>query len=91
MIFQRALSPELFDTIIRLCNEQGVAIVPASARNLRCDNVDFFRLQPDEVRIDVIAAWLRKEPLIAWGAFVNLLSKEIPPIRKKADYNGNSR
>jgi DNA-binding transcriptional LysR family regulator len=29
--------------------EEGVAIVTASARNLRADNVSFFRLQPDIV------------------------------------------
>jgi DNA-binding transcriptional LysR family regulator len=115
MIFQRALSPELFDTIIRVCNAQGfspkvhdelntmqtvlttveadegIAIVPASARNLRCDNVDFFRLQPDEVRIDLIAAWPRKEPSVALRTFLELLSEELPAIRKKADYNGNNQ
>ena len=44
--------------------DEGVAIVPASARNLRADNVDFFRLQPDDVRIDLVAAWPKKEPSI---------------------------
>ena len=36
---------------------EGVAIVSASARNLRADNVSFYRLQPDDVRIDFVAAW----------------------------------
>ena len=33
--------------------DEGVAIVTASARNLRADNISFFRLRPDDVRIDV--------------------------------------
>jgi hypothetical protein len=31
---------------------EGVAIVTATAKNLRPRNISFFRLQPDEVRID---------------------------------------
>jgi DNA-binding transcriptional LysR family regulator len=66
--------------------DEGVAVVPASARNLRCDNVDFFRLQPDEVRIDLLAAWPSKEPSVALRTFLELLSQELPAIRKRAGY-----
>lgn len=110
VIFQRSSSPVAFDTIIRVCNDQGfspklhnelnnmqtvlatveadegVAIVPASARNMRADNVDFFRLQPDEVRIDLIAAWPKREPSIALKSFLKLLDEELPAIRQKAPY-----
>ena len=48
---------------------EGVAIVSASAHNLRAENVSFFRLQPDEVRIDVVATWKKKEPSVALEAF----------------------
>jgi hypothetical protein len=61
-------------------------VVPASARNLRCDNVDFFRLQPDEVRIDLLAAWPSKVPSVALRTFLELLSQELPAIRKRAGY-----
>ena len=110
VIFQRASSPAAFDTIIRVCNDQGfspklhnelnnmqtvlstvqaeegVAIVPASASNMRADNVDFFRLQPDDVRIDLIAAWPKKEPSIALKSFLELLDEELPAIQQKAHY-----
>ena len=105
--FQRASSPEVFDTIVRVCNDngfspklqnelnnmnsvlstveagEGVAIIPATARNLRSDNVAFFRLQPDEVRIDFIAAWAKKEPSIPLRFFVVLLEEELPSIRER--------
>ena len=110
VIFQRASSPEVFDTIVRACNdngfsprlhnelnnmhsvlatveaEEGVAIVTASARNLRADNVSFFRLQPDDVRVDFVAAWQKKEPSIALKSFLELLEEELPAIRKKTRY-----
>lgn len=66
--------------------DEGVAVVPASARNLRCDNVDFFRLQPDDVRIDLLAAWPTKEPSVALRTFLQLLGEELPAIQKKAGY-----
>lgn len=108
--FQRASSPEVFDTIIRVCNdsgfsprlhhelnnmhsvlatveaEEGVAIVSASARNLRADNVSFFRLQPDNVRIDFVAAWRRQEPAVALKLFLELLDEELPAIRQKTRF-----
>jgi DNA-binding transcriptional LysR family regulator len=108
--FQRASSPEVFDTIIRVCNdsgfsprmhnelnnmhsvlstveaEEGVAIVSATARNLRADNVSFFRLQPDDVRIDFVATWRKREPSVALRLFLELLDEELPGIRQKMVY-----
>ncbi|MBW8747611.1 MAG: LysR family transcriptional regulator [Acidobacteria bacterium] len=108
--FQRASSPEVFDTIIRVCNdngfsprlhnelnnmhsvlstveaEEGVAIVSASAHNLRADNVSFFRLQPDEVRVDIVAMWRKQEPSVALKLFLELLDEESPAIRQKMKY-----
>jgi len=55
---------------------EGVALVSASARNLRADNVAFFRLQPTTVRIDFVAAWRKKEPSIALKSFLQLLDEE---------------
>ena len=107
VIFQRASSPEVFDTIIRACNdsgfsprlhnelnnmqlvlstveaEEGVAIVSASAANLRADNISFLRLQPDNVRIDFLAVWRRREPSIPLKSFLELLEEELPTIRRK--------
>ena len=108
--FQRASSPEVFDTIIRVCNdngfsprlhnelnnmhsvlstveaEEGVAIVSASAHNLRADNVSFYRLQPDEVRVDIVATWRKQEPSVPLKLFLELLDEELPAIRQKMRY-----
>ncbi|HVH89138.1 MAG TPA: LysR substrate-binding domain-containing protein [Terriglobales bacterium] len=108
IIFQRTTAPEVFDTIVRVCNDngfsprlnnelnnmnsvlatveagEGVAIIPASARNLRADNVSFVRLHPDDVRIDFVAAWQKKEYSIALKLFLELLEEELPAIREKA-------
>jgi DNA-binding transcriptional LysR family regulator len=105
VVFQRTSSPEVFDTIVRVCNDngfsprlhhelnnmssvlatveagEGVAIVTATASNLRADNVSFFRLQPDEVRIDFVAAWPKKETSVVLQSFLELLDEELPSIR----------
>ena len=105
--FRRISSPEVFDTIIRVCTDngfspmlqhelnnmnsvlstveagEGVAIIPATARNLRADNVAFFRLQPDEVRIDFVAVWPKTEPSVPLRLFIELLDEELPVIRQK--------
>jgi DNA-binding transcriptional LysR family regulator len=62
---------------------EGVAIVSAAASNLRADNVAFFRAQPDDVRIDFVATWQKKEPSIALKLFLELLDAELPAIRTK--------
>lgn len=107
IVFQRSSSPEVFDTIVRVCNDngfsprlqnelnnmnsvlatveagEGVAIIPASARNLRADNVSFFRLEPDDVRLDFVAAWQKSNPSVALKLFLRLLEEELSSIRKK--------
>jgi hypothetical protein len=50
------------------------------------DNVAFFRLQPDDVRIDFVAAWRKQEPSIALKSFVELLDEELPKIRQKTRF-----
>ena len=65
---------------------EGVAIVPATARNSRADNTSFFRLQPDEVRLDFVAAWQKREPSIALKSFLDLLDEELPAIRGKMKF-----
>ncbi len=61
---------------------EGVALVSATARKLRADNISFFRVQPDEVRIDFVAKWRKKEPSVALKLFLELLEDEVPSIRK---------
>jgi DNA-binding transcriptional LysR family regulator len=65
---------------------EGVAIIPASARNLRADNVSFFRLQPDDVRLDFVAAWQKREPSVPLKLFLKLLEEELPSIQEKTRF-----
>jgi DNA-binding transcriptional LysR family regulator len=107
IVFQRSSSPQVFDTIVRVCNDngfsprlqnelnnmnsvlatveagEGVAIIPASACKLRAHSISFFRLEPDEARIDFVAAWRKKEPSVALKLFLQLLEEELPAIREK--------
>jgi DNA-binding transcriptional LysR family regulator len=111
VVFQRTSSPEVFDTIVRVCNDngfsprlhhelnnmnsvlatveagEGVAIIPATARNLRADNISFFRLQPDDVWIDFVAAWQKKEPSVALRSFLELLEEELAAIRERVKFS----
>src|SRR6266478_4131533 len=48
----------MLQTVLSLVEaEQGVSIVHACARNLRSNGVRFYRLQPDDVRVELVAAW----------------------------------
>jgi DNA-binding transcriptional LysR family regulator len=45
--------PNMLQTVLSLVEaEQGVSIVPACARNLRSNGARFYRLQPDDVRVE---------------------------------------
>ena len=46
----------------------------------------FFRLQPDNVRIDFVATWRKKDPSIALKSFRELLDEELPAIRQKTHF-----
>jgi DNA-binding transcriptional LysR family regulator len=65
--------------------EQGISIVPASVRNAWTKGVRFYRLQPDNVRIALIAAWNKEVPSVALSAFIELVKMNAAHIRKKAE------
>jgi DNA-binding transcriptional LysR family regulator len=65
--------------------EQGISIVPASLRNLWTKGVRFYRLQPDEVRVALVAAWKKEAPSVALRAFIELVKANAAHIRKKAE------
>jgi len=65
--------------------EQGVSIVPASVRNLWTKGVRFYPLQPDNVRIALVAAWKREAPSVALSAFIELVKANAAHIRKKTE------
>lgn len=109
VLFHRAGSPSLFDTITGMCQkagfcpridnqpnmmqtvlslveaEQGVSIVPACVRNLRADGVRFYRLQPDDVYVELVAAWKKANPSVVLLSFLELIDASAKQIRSKAE------
>jgi DNA-binding transcriptional LysR family regulator len=78
--------PNMMQTVLSLVEaEEGVAIVPACVRNLRSDGVCFYRLQPDDVRIELIAAWKKEMPSVVLRAFLDLIEANASQLRKKAE------
>jgi DNA-binding transcriptional LysR family regulator len=65
--------------------EEGVSIVPACVRNLRSDGVRFYRIQPDNVRVALIAAWKKEAPSVVLRAFLDLIDANASRIQKKAE------
>ncbi len=78
--------PTMMQTVLTLVEaEQGVSIVPACVRNLRSDGVQFYRLQPDDVRVELVVAWKKEAPSLALRAFLDLIDAKASLIRKKAE------
>jgi DNA-binding transcriptional LysR family regulator len=65
--------------------EEGIAIVPASIRNLSSNRVQFARLQPDNIRLDLIAAWPVGPPSVVLQNFLDFLDRNAESIRKEAE------
>src|SRR5262249_51463525 len=78
--------PTMMQTVLTLVEAgQGISIVPACVRNLRSDGVRFYRLQPDEVRVELVAAWKKETPSAPLRAFLDLVNAKASLIRKKAE------
>ena len=79
-------APNMMQTVLTLvAAEQGVSIVPACVRNLRADGVRFYRLLPDDVRVELVAAWKKDNITAPVRAFLDLTDAKAPMIRKKAE------
>ena len=65
--------------------EEGVSIMPASVRKLWSNGVRFYRLQPDDVRVELIAAWKKERPSVVLRSFLDLVDANASQIRKKAE------
>ena len=77
--------PDMMQTVLTIVEaEQGVSIVPACVRNLRSDGVRFYRLQPDDVRVELVAAWKKQAPSVALRAFLDVIDEKLPFISRKA-------
>jgi DNA-binding transcriptional LysR family regulator len=78
--------PAMLQTVLSLVEaEQGVSIVPACARSLRSNGVRFYRLQPDDVRVELVAAWKKANPSVVLRAFLELIDTNAAQIRSKAE------
>ena len=78
--------PNSMQTILSLVEaEEGVAIVPASISNLRSKGVQFVRLVPENLYLDLIAVWPIGEPSAVLRTFLDFLSANADAIRAKAE------
>jgi DNA-binding transcriptional LysR family regulator len=78
--------PNMMQTVLSLVEaEQGVSIVPACVRNLRSDGVRFYRFQPDDVRVELVAAWKETNSSVVLRGFLELIDANAAQIRKKAE------
>jgi DNA-binding transcriptional LysR family regulator len=78
--------PDRMQTVLTIVEaEQGIAIVPACVRNLRSHGTRFYRLQPDQVRVELVAAWKKETLSVALRAFLDLIDAKVSLIRKKTE------
>jgi DNA-binding transcriptional LysR family regulator len=78
--------PNSMQTILSLVEaEEGVAIVPASSSSLRSNGVQFVRLVPDNLYLDLIVAWPPGEAPAVLRTFLDFLSANADAIRAKAE------
>jgi DNA-binding transcriptional LysR family regulator len=78
--------PNLMQTVLSLVEaEQGVAIVPACVTNLRSNGVRFYRLQPDDIRVELVVAWKKENQSVILRAFLDLIDANAAWIREKAE------
>ena len=78
--------PNSMQTILSLVEaEEGVAIVPASTGNLKSNGVQFVRLVPENLYLDLVAAWPVGEPPTVLRTFLDFLDGNADAIRKRAE------
>ena len=78
--------PDRWQTVLSLVEaEEGVSIMPASARKLWSNGVRFYRLEPDDVRVELVVAWRTERPSVVLRSFLDLVDSNASRIRKKAE------
>ncbi len=83
--------PNSMQTILSLVEaEEGVAIVPASSSSLRSNGVQFIRLVPGNLYLDLIVAWPLGEASAVLRTFLDFLSANEDAIRAKAELTMSS-
>lgn len=83
--------PNMLQTVLSLVEaEQGIGIVPACARHLRSNCIRFYRLEPDDVRVELVAVWKKENQSSVLRAFIELIEANALRIRKKAELPDNA-
>jgi DNA-binding transcriptional LysR family regulator len=109
ILYHRQGFPTLYDSIIKLCNEegfspiiyeepdrmqtvlslialeQGISIVPACVLNLRLEDVQLRRIQPDYLSADLLIAWPKTPPSQVLQSFLDLVEESRIEIIAKTD------
>jgi DNA-binding transcriptional LysR family regulator len=76
--------PNLMQTVLSLVEaEQGVGVVPACVRRLRSSHIRFYRLQPDDARVELVVVWKKQSPSVVLRAFLQLVDDNARSIRTK--------
>ena len=57
----------------------------ACVTRLRSNGVRFYRVQPDDVRIELVAAWKKENQSLVLRSFLELLKDNASFIRKKTN------
>ena len=78
--------PDRAQTVLSLVEaEEGVSIVPACVSNLWSNGVQFYHLQPDDVRVELVVAWKKETPSVVVRSFLDLVNAKASLIRKKTE------
>jgi DNA-binding transcriptional LysR family regulator len=78
--------PDRWQTVLSLIEaEEGVSLMPASVMKLWSNGVRLYRLQPDDVRIELVAAWKKEKPSVVLRSFLDLVDAKASHNRKKAE------
>lgn len=65
--------------------EKSVSAVSAKVRMFWSNGVRFYLLQPDDMRVELVAAWKQERPSVVLGTFLNLVNTNAWHIRKKTE------
>jgi DNA-binding transcriptional LysR family regulator len=83
--------PNSMQTILSLVEaEEGAAIVPASSSSLRSNGVQFVRLVPNNLHLDLIVVWPPGEVSAVLRTFLDFLNANADAIRAKAELSLSS-
>jgi hypothetical protein len=72
--------------VSRVEAEESVSAVSAKVRMFWSNGVRFYLLRPDDMRVELVAAWKQERPSVVFGTFLNLVNTNAWHIRKKTEF-----